>query len=103
MSAGRLVVVDQRVRFPVAAAVLASTFFIGAIAGATIPSALISGGHAGTAATSHAVTTVGGNDMTAAAYAALHRASIVTTVGGNDMTAAAYAALHQYGTTTSSR
>ena len=94
MSAGQIKSVDQRVRVPVAALVLASTFLIGAVAGATIPSIVISGSHAGSGVTSHAVLPAVGGDMSSAAYAALHPAGAAITAGGADMSSAAYAALH---------
>ena len=47
MSAGQIVSVDRRLRVPVAAFVLATTFLIGAVAGATIPSLVSRTDHAG--------------------------------------------------------
>ena len=91
MSAGQIVSVDRRLRFPVVAFVLATTFLLGAVAGATIPSLVSRTDHAGSGIAPQAATSATRGDMSSAAYAALHP-TITTTRG--DMSSAAYAALH---------
>jgi hypothetical protein len=94
MSAGQINTIDRRVRFPVVAAALASTFLIGAVAGAAALSVAIGGNHASSSVSSHAVLPVSRGDMNEAAYSALHPAAAARPVSRGDMNSAAYSALH---------
>ena len=93
MSAGQFVSVDQRLRIPIAALALATTFLIGAVAGATLPSIVGGTGHAVAGSVSPAALTPGGGDMSSAAYAAQHPATVGPATH-TDMSSAAYAAQH---------
>ncbi len=94
MSAGQIVSVNRRISVPAAAVVLAATFLIGAVAGATALSVVSRTGQAGSVSASYAVLAAPRGDMSSAAYAALHPATAVLAAPRGDMSSAAYAALH---------
>ena len=54
MSAGQIVSVDRRLRSPLVAFVLATTFLLGALAGAIIPSLVSRNDHAASGSAPHA-------------------------------------------------
>ena len=106
MSAGQFVSVDQRLRIPIAALALATTFLIGAVAGATLPSIVGGTGHAIAGSVSPIATTATHTDMSSAAYAAqlqfattAAKQQAATTATHTDMSSAAYAAQLQFATT----
>ena len=95
MSAGQIELSSSRLRAPWVAAMVVAAFAGGTLTGINLPSAV---GGRSDPISSASLDAAAAHDMSAAAYAALHPATIagasLDAAAAHDMSAAAYAALH---------
>lgn len=92
MTTSRIAASENRLRPALVATLIAITFVVGSGAGFALSQAV--GVHAGSSVTVGAPPKAGA-DMSGAAYAAQHPATISFPKAGSDMSAAAYVAQHQ--------